>query len=374
VWIALGLVVLIGGTRKLHSIWRARRAIALLDSPSVTAEEIEAVADHGRSGAVELLRVFSSSESEMVRHAAGRALARLWLDDQLIAEEEQAIVRRGYSVTWNARRRYPRALQQQIPIEVRYEIPFLQDDGRRVGPGNLEWSHRLLGARRASLEEFSTWTAGPGRLAFSLVPGDFETNGPHRLVLHTRVRTKGLSDAWQIELPQLPLQIEFDPILRLDAILALPDATRDETIAHAIQLEPVPRVEGTPGRYLPIGGQWALRDPPRVAVSTPLPCDLAHTAALELEGAPAVFLAGRVVLSGQGGTQGAPGTKQTAARHLELGPLEPSLDGVIERPGLRRARVHLVADPALGWADPHIRSVWPGQIQTNWVEIEIVRQ
>ncbi len=90
--------------------WRARRAIARLASPTVTSEEIELVADHGRAGVWELLRIFSESGSSPEQQAAaGRALARLWRRDELVAEEEQAIVRRGFTVTWKARRRYPRA-------------------------------------------------------------------------------------------------------------------------------------------------------------------------------------------------------------------------------------------------------------------------
>ena len=30
--------------------------------------------------------------------------------------------------------------------------------------------------------------------------------------------------------------------------------------------------------------------------------------------------------------------------------------------------------PESGWADPEVRSIWPGRIQTNWVEVEIVRR
>ena len=34
-------------------------------------------------------------------------------------------MRRGYAVDWNARRRYPRALEAEIPITVTYGLPFL---------------------------------------------------------------------------------------------------------------------------------------------------------------------------------------------------------------------------------------------------------
>ena len=87
-----------------------------------------------------------------------------------MAEEEQAIVRRGYTVTWNARGATRAALRAEIPITVTYEVPFLEDGGRRVGPANLEWSHRVLGARRAAIEEFSPWVAGRGRVAFRFSP------------------------------------------------------------------------------------------------------------------------------------------------------------------------------------------------------------
>jgi hypothetical protein len=374
VWIALAAALLVGGGRKLLLAWRARKAIARLEAPNVTTEEIEAVAEHGRAGVGELLRIFSTSESGPQRQASGRALARLWLLDQLVAEEEKAIVRRGYNATWNARRRYPRALRAEVPIVVTYDVPFLKDDGRHVGPANLEWSHRMLGARRAALEEFSPWTAGDGRVACSIFPGDFETNGPHRLVLETRVRTAGLTDSWAIDLPQVPFNFEFDPILRLDAILTLADATRDESIARAIRLEPAVVDNGEPARYLPLGGEWTIRNPPRVAVATPLAADLAHSISIEFEGLSGRYPAGRLILSGQGLAPVGSTESRPMIRRFELGPIAPLPATFIERPGVRRARIVIEADLDRGWADPDIRSIWPGRTETNWVDVEIVRR
>jgi len=37
-------------------------------------------------------------------------------------------------------------------------------------------------------------------------------------------------------------------------------------------------------------------------------------------------------------------------------------------------RVILSADPDKGWADPEIRSIWPGRIVTDWVDIRVVRR
>jgi hypothetical protein len=373
VWLALAAAVAVGGARQLLRAWRARRAVARLDESNVTAREIEAVAEHGRAGVWELLRIFSTSPLEPHRQAAGRALARLWLLDQLVAEEEQAIVKRGYAVIWSARRRYPRAIEAEIPIVVSYEVPFLDDAGDRVSPANLEWAHRILGARRATLEELSPWTAGNGRVSFTIVPGDFPTNGPHRLVLQTRVRTTGLTDSWEIELAHIPFNFEFDPRLELGAILTLPDAVRDEQIARAIRLE-TPETAGEASTYLPLGDEWTLRNPPRLAVAIPLPCDLAHAISIEFEGIEGRFPGGRLVVSGQGLPQRGALEEEPIVRRFELKPTRHLPAGLIAAPGRRRMRIWLEADLESGWADPLIRSIWPGRSQTNWVEVEIVRR
>jgi hypothetical protein len=369
---ALALIVLIVGGRRLLWSWRARKAVSRLQDPSVTPEELAAVADFGREGAWELLRVFSTSESEPIRSAAGFALARLWRDDQLVAEEEQALVRRGFAVTWTARRRYPRSLHAAIPIVAAYEVPFLSDDPSHVRDEDLEWSHRVVGARRAALEEFSEWRPGRGEAAFSIFPDDFPTNGPHRLVLQAKVRTRGLSGAWELELPHVPFQFDFDPILRLDAILTVPDAARDEAIAPAIRLEPSPGEGSAPARLVPLGSGWVLRNPPRLAVATPLPSDLAHRLEIEFDGAATRLPAGTLVLSDQ--RTGHRGDKAPEIRRIEVIPTALLPEGVIDRPGARRARVHVAADPELGWAHPAIRSVWPGGMATEWVEVEIIRE
>jgi hypothetical protein len=34
----------------------------------------------------------------------------------------------------------------------------------------------------------------------------------------------------------------------------------------------------------------------------------------------------------------------------------------------------LTADPDRGWADPDVRSIWPGTIATDWIDVAIVRR
>jgi hypothetical protein len=373
VLVILGAVVLIGGGRRLLQAFRARKAVARLAEKDVSPAEIMAVASFGRAGLHDLFRIFGESPSATHRDAAGRAIASLWGQDELIAEEEQALVRRGYAVTWSARRRYPRAIRAEIPITVTYGLPFLSEDDTGVKPTNLEWSHRLTGARRATLEEFSPWTVGPGRLDVQLIPGDFETSGPHRLALQTRVRTVGLTESWQIELPHIPFNFEFDPRLEPGSLLALPDDVRGETMARSIRLETQGPTEGQPVRFLALSGDMAIRNPPRVVVSTPLPCDLAHHLFLEIDGVAGRFRAGRIILSGQGNTRSEDVGQSLEPPRFDLGPIEPVPGEALDRPGVRRLRVILEADADLGWTDPEVRSIWPGTIETGWVEVELMR-
>jgi hypothetical protein len=374
VWIILAVALVVGGWHKLRQWWLARKAVARLEDPKVTPGEVEAAAEHGRPAVWDLLRIFSSSTSEPLRLAAGRALARLWRLDQLVAEEEQAIVRRGFTVNWKARRRYPRALRAAIPISVSFDVPFLDDTPGRVQPRNLEWSYRVLGTRRATLEEFSPWIAGRGRADFTIVPGDYETNGPHRLILQARVRTTGLTDSWQLELPHVPFTLDFDPFLTLEAITTLPDANRDLLVTSAIRLEPTEPKDGQPAAYLALNSDWTMRNPPSLVVSTPLPCDLAHAISIEFEGIAETFPAGTLTLSGQGSKIHPAADSHTGVARIPLSEIASIPPRLFERAGPRGMRIALEAAPESGWANPDIRSIWPGRTQTNWTTVDIVRR
>ncbi|MGC8642081.1 MAG: hypothetical protein ACP5XB_19630 [Isosphaeraceae bacterium] len=374
VLVVVGGVLLVGGGRRLFQVWQARKGLARLTEPDVRPEEIEAAARFGRASLTELFRLLTESPAPAHRHAAGRAISVLWAGNELVAEEEQALARRGYTVEWTARRRYPRALRGEIPIAVTYGLSFLTDGGPGIKPANLEWSHCVKGARRAALEEYSPWTTGPGRLTFSVIPGDFDTNGPHRLVLQSRVRTCNLADLWQIDLPHLPFNFEFDPRLEVSALLTLPDEPRGEVIARSIWLENQEMGDAGTARFLHLNSKFTIRNPPRLTVATPLPCDLAHQAFLEIEGVPGRFAAGSIVVSSQGIVRGDSSLVPSGSRTLPIGPVQAVPKEAIGRPGSRRVRLVLEADPDLGWTDPEVRSIWPGTIEAEWVSVEIVRR
>jgi hypothetical protein len=374
VLVVVGGVLALGGGRRLLQLWQARKGLARLAEPDVTSEEIERSARFGRASLTELYRLLSDAPAQPLRDAAGRALSILWAEDQLIAEEEQALARRGYAADWHARRRYPRLMRSPIPIIVSYGLPFISRDSPGIKPENLEWSHRVTGARRAALEEFSPWTPGSVHLSFSVIPGDFDTSGPHRLVLQTRVRTRDLTDSWQIELPHLPFNFEFDPRLEVASLLAAADASRNDVFARSVRLEGHEPAGDEPTRFLDLNTDFTIRNPPHLVAAAPLPCDLAHQAFLEIEGISGRFPAGSIIVAGQGASRVDSEAASTRSRILSIGPVQPVRREALDHPGPRRIRLDLEADADLGWTDPDIRSVWPGKIETEWINVELVRR
>lgn len=373
VLIILASVLVVGGGRKIRQALRARRALLRLESSEVSVEDIEGSTAHGRAGLMELFRLLSEAGTTDLRAAAGHALAVLWSRDELIPEEEKAVVRRGFVVDWKARRRYPRALRGPIPFAVEFGVPFLRHHGPGVSPTNLEWSFRVSGARRAGLEVFSAWRSGPGRAEFTIVPADFEGGGPHRLVFQSRVRTVGLTDAWELELPHVPFAFELDPRLDVASLLALPDDGVGALISRSVRLVS-PEGEGTPDRVPTLTSlteTFAVLDPPVLEVAAVLPCDLAHAVEVEIAGVPGWHPAGGLVVPGAG----TPVRAGTGSSHrFPLGLTRGLQADAIDRPGRRAFRVRLVADPDRGWADPDVRSIWPGTVETDRVEVEVVRR
>jgi hypothetical protein len=364
--ILLGVVVF-GLGRRLWQSSRAKKAQARLMEEDVSAEEVEASVEHGRTAMTELFELLGTAKEAPVRDAAGHALAVLWARDELIPEEEKAIIRRGFQVTWRARKRYPRSLRTEIPVVVNFGVPFLREDGNGVSAQNLRWSYRIEGARRVSLESWSVPAPGRGVAEFTLIPTDFAANGPHRLVLQARVETVGLTDGWTLELPHMPFSFEFDPFLKADALLALPDASRADAFASSARLMISDTIEP---RFLDLNDRLAIRGIPEIEVTTPLPCDLAHAVEVEFEGVEGRHPSGEILLSGQG--QGSPSTPDT--RSFPIGPFVPVLPSALLGPGLIRLRARLVPSPERGWADPDVRSIWPGTIEMGWIEVDVIRR
>jgi hypothetical protein len=366
----LGSIVLIGGGRRLLMAYRTRKAVDRLAKPDVTPEEIIAAAEYGLPGLIEFFRLLAEGQSPAIRSAAGRALAIVWANDDLIPEQEKAVLTRGFDVRWRARRRYPRAMTAPIPIEVSYGLPFLEEGDSGIQPDDLEWSHRIGGAERAALERPSDWRAGAGRASFTIDPGDFPTNGPHRLVLKATGRTgPRLTSNWEVEPPHVPFQIEFDPRLSPEALFTAPDAAKGDAIAAAIRLS-APATDDDEPRFLDLPGAFVVRDPPVLRIQGPLPSDLAHRILIEFEGIADRARAGQVVIAAEQAERGRPVTPIEVA----LGPVTGLPPETFDRPGEIRLRVVLEPDPDLGWADPDVRSLWPEAITTDWYPARLIRR
>ncbi len=115
--------------------------------------------------------------------------------------------------------------------------------------------------------------------------------------------------------------------------------------------------------FWPIGDGLAVQGIPTLVVVGNLPNDLAHTLAVEFEEVPGWRPAGVATFTGQG----------SGSRRL---PLEPPRGGSappIGRRGTHRLRLRLEPDPQRGWAHPDIRSLWPGTVETNTVNVEVIR-
>ncbi len=363
----LSSALVIGGGRKGLQAIRARRAVAAISGANPDPADVEAAGDHGRSGLVDLFRLLGTAEQPATRDAAGRALARLWRADELVPEEEKAVVRRGFAATWQARRKYPRGLHSPITMGLNFGVPFLWGETRGISPANLHWSYRITGTERAGLEEWSEFRPGPQAASFEIFPDDFATLGPHRLVLQARVKTVGLTDAWDLDLPHIPFAFEFDPNLAVAALLTLPDDARAATMAAAVSLDVHDGPEQPVEKLFPRGHDLALRSEPDLVLQPPLPADLAHRVVIEFEGIPGRWAARDLVFP----VGSLPSLGSLA---LSLGTLADFPAGLIERPGTYRLRAILTADPGLGWANPEIRSIWPGEIITDWVDVRVIRR
>ena len=344
--------------RKLRKGTLARDRIAA-ESPPIDA--ILEASSHGRAAIVDLFRLLEHPSDPKIRNAAGTSLARLWQQDELVAEEEQAIVTRGFVVDWKARRRYPRGLTQPIPVSVAFGVPFLEETECAIPPGSLLWSYRIEGSDRVSLETFSPWAPPPASANFAINPRDLSANGPHRIVLHARVRTEALTSKWERELPLVPFRFDFDPNLVVESLLTVPDADREALMTRGVTLVADPKAESQ-AIVTPLNASIAMKNPPILRLANALPCDLAHHVRLEFEGLDVVLPAGEVV---------ALGAKSKDSPREVL--LRPQLTFSHEHIGEVRIRAILTVDPQLAWSDPEIRSVWPGTIVTDWFAARLVR-
>lgn len=379
-WLFLAVVgfLVIGGGRKwLHG--RKGRALAdKLADGSATVEETRDAYQYGRIVVQDLFRVLTEGTTPDRRQAALSALVRLWKADELIPEEEKAIVTRAFVTNWQLRRKYPRGLTGPLSIRVDYRLPETGvqelDDWLRE---HLEWSHRVTGTRRASDDQWRKLGSPTPGAGFEIMPADFPEDGPHRLILHPRVNVQGLTDNWQLDLPAQTTSFEWDDHLQSGALKGMPDAIRASQWREMFGIWDTHGSE-TDAVHTAIDERFALSFPPEPMISflrpgmahAALPCDLAHQVFLEFESVDGRWYLGDWILAansaacqGESAFFRTPETFRRASNAPRL-----------ERAGKYRGRFVLESCPELGWSDPAIRSVWPETLTTDWFEIEVVRR
>jgi hypothetical protein len=377
-WLFLAVVgfLVIGGGRKWLHGRKGRRLADRLHDGTAPIDDIRNANRYGRIVVHDLFRVLTDGKSLEHRAAATEALIKLWRADELIPEEEKAIVTRSFTVDWRIRRKYPKGLTGPIAVVADFGLPELAD--RELSAwlaDHLQWSFRVNGTRRASDDSWHIQDSEHRSVRLTFMGEDFPDAGPHRLILHMKVDTIGLTDQWTLELPAQTISFEFDDKLQLNALAGMPDSARADIMNASVK----PRTGGEHPEpvFSVLDDRFALRNPPVLALRSALPSDLAHCARLELEGVSGQWTIGEWIvasktISGSDGEQTA--QDSLAARHWPER-LEPNSESAsIERGGHYRARVVLESRPERGWSDPDVRSVWPETITSEWFDVEIVRR
>ncbi|MBI1323889.1 hypothetical protein GC170_12000 [bacterium] len=379
-WLFLAVVgfLAIGGGRKwLHG--RKGRALAdKMADGNASVEEIRQSHRFGRIVVHDLFRVLTEDATPDRRRAALEALVRLWKADELIPEEEKAIVTRSFMTNWQIRRKYPRGLSSPLTIRVDYGLPETGDQDLDAWiRQHLEWSHRLTGTRRASDDQWRKLESPkPGSL-FEIIPADFPEDGPHRLILHPRMHVRGLTDNWQLDLPAQTTSFEWDDHLQTGALKGMPDSTRASQWREMLRVRSANASESDPV-HTEIDDRFALSFPPEPMISflrpgmphAALPCDLAHQVFLEFESVDGRWCLGEWILASNSELCEGDAAFFRMPQKFRSAEDAPRL----ERAGTYRGRFVLEPRPELGWSDPAIRSVWPESITTGWFDVEVVRK
>jgi hypothetical protein len=369
-WVFIAVVgfLAIGGGRKWLTGRRGRAMADKLAENTASPEEILSSAKFGRIVVHDLFRAMSEAPTPEHRLAATESLVALWKADELIPEEEKAIVNRSLFVDWQIRRKYPKGLRGPIGIRVRYGMPTLANASLNAWlHEHLRWSHRVTGTRRAADDVWANAGVAPPRHHFEFMGEDFPDDGPHRLILHLKVATHALTDNWTLELPAQSTSFEWDDKLQSGALAGMPDSGRAEAWRKVIELS-VPSGDDATPVLVVLDDRFAIRNPPLPMIAMPMPSDMAHAAFLELENVAGRWSVGEWIEP----TVSAVGGKIPKLLPEQATPEDPP--PILDRGGAYRARFVLEPRPERGWSDPAIRSVWPERIESDWTTVEIVRR
>lgn len=373
-FIAIVAFLVIGGGRKWLKSVHGRRISDKIADGTASPEEIRSSFQFGRIVVADLLQVLTEGKTPEIRNSAFESLVQLWKADELISEEEKAIVTRSVQIEWHQRRKYPRALTGSFQISARLGFPDTADQTvNQWLQSHLQFSRRLTGSRRAAYE---VWQAVPHHSAdvqAELHAGDFPEDQVHRIALFVKVKTDDLTSSWELELPAFPTSFEWDRHLNLNALAGPAIDSEMATIQNAFnwRTNQISNSQENP-RIVPISDSFAIRNPPDLYVELPMPRDLSHQAFIEIKGCESLIPAGSWIMATRNKIDPS-ANSEIKCQNWSIAPDSIVADDKIGHGGKFELRVVLEPSPERGWSDPEIRSVYPNQIKTAWTEIEIVR-
>lgn len=376
-WMFISVVafLMFGGGRKWLKSIHGRRLADKIAHGTANPDEILGSYRYGRVVVQDLFEALTGGASDEIRHSAFEALVRLWQADELIAEEEKAIVTRSFQIKWNHRRKYPVSLNGTFDISATYGLFELKDSElQRWLSDHSRWSYRIQGTRRAVDEQWKQNLCDPPFALTEINSRDFPENTVHRIALFVRFRTFNQTSNWEIELPSQPTSFEWDLNLELNALLAPIVESELDVFTNAMNWQPAslpgPGQEGP--RLVQISPGFAIHNPPETVISSPLPRDLSHAVFIELQGVTGLIPAGEWLIACRKSSENLFQSYRSGS-HWDVSPDSYIDDQLIGHAGRFQMRLVLKPIAHRGWANPEIRSVFNSKISFPWVEIEIVR-
>lgn len=378
-WMFLAVVafLLIGGGRKWHRSWQGRKLANRIADGLASSDEILLSSRYGRIAVPDLFHLLSSTETEQTKkNAALRALISLWREDELIIEEEKAIIIRSFEVQWKHRRKYPRDMTGSFTIHASFGLPQLIDNELTSWlEKHLQWSSRITGSRRATDQQWKTSDAFRPKIQCDINPEDFPENSVHRIGLYVRLKTRDLSSNWELELPATNSSFEWDEYLQTDALKAPFSDEEANQLNNALQWVPIAGSDqvALTMNHVKISPEFAVANPPLCMVQRPLPRDLAHQIYLEIQGVSRMIPVGEWVVALRNSDSVLNPEAEVTCPPWEISPEDLLSDSEISRAGNHMIRLILEPVTHRGWANPDVRSVYSGRIEMPWINVELVR-
>ena len=370
-WIFIAVVafLIFGGIRRWMAARAGQKTADRIANGIASQDEIRNSFRHGRAVLPDLLAMLGEETSIDQKKAAFEALLRLWQADELIPEEEKAILTRAFQIRWKQRRKLPRDFSGIFQIHVFIGLPEIEDEScRQWLKSHLTWEMRVSGTRRATDDQWKKINDSEMKLVIEINSRDFPEETVHRIMLHTRATTTHLTSNWVLDLPSQSTSFEWETHLKALALRADFDDAESKEMQSGLIWRESELESNQESQLLQISHSFGIFKLPTPQLKLPLPRDISHDVILIIDGINSHISLNHAVMECR---QQPASTQQIRTLPLKIQNL--IADDQISHAGKYKARLILKPRPELGWADPEIRSVWPESLEFPSIEIEIVR-